>query len=68
VVGVHTQEFGFEHDTDNVPRALKDMRIEYPVATDNDYEVWRAFDNYFWPALYFVDAEGRIRHHHLGEG
>src|SRR3954465_13812671 len=68
VVGVHTPEFAFEHEADNVRRAVKDCRIEYPVATDNDYEVWRAFDNYFWPALYFVDAQGRIRHHYFGEG
>jgi thiol-disulfide isomerase/thioredoxin len=68
VLGVHTPEFAFEHDADNVRRAMKDMRIEYPVATDNDYQVWRAFDNYFWPALYFADAQGRIRHHHFGEG
>src|SRR4051795_10132048 len=68
VLGVHTPEFPFEHDADNVRRALKDCRIDYPVATDNDYEVWRAFDNYFWPALYFVDQQGRIRHHHFGEG
>jgi thiol-disulfide isomerase/thioredoxin len=68
VLGVHTPEFAFEHDADNVRRAVKDSRIEYPVATDNDYEVWRAFDNYFWPALYFADAQGRIRHHHFGEG
>jgi len=68
VLGVHTPEFSFEHDADNVRRAVKDMRIEYPVATDNDYQVWRAFDNYFWPALYFADAQGRIRHHHFGEG
>ena len=68
VLGVHTPEFPFEHDRDNVRRAVKDMRVAYPVVVDNDYEVWRAFDNYFWPALYFVDAQGRIRHHHFGEG
>jgi thiol-disulfide isomerase/thioredoxin len=68
VVGVHTPEFAFEHDADNVRRAVKDMRIEYPVATDNDYEMWRAFGNHFWPALYFADGQGRIRHHHFGEG
>jgi thiol-disulfide isomerase/thioredoxin len=68
VLGVHTPEFAFEHAADNVRRAVKDMRIDYPVATDNDYQVWRAFDNYFWPALYFADAQGRIRHHHFGEG
>jgi thiol-disulfide isomerase/thioredoxin len=68
VFGVHTPEFAFEHDADNVRRAVEDMRIEYPVATDNDYEVWGAFANHFWPALYCADAQGRIRHHHFGEG
>jgi thiol-disulfide isomerase/thioredoxin len=68
VLGVHTPEFPFEHDADQVRHAVKTMRIDYPVATDNDYEVWQAFDNYFWPALYFADARGRIRHHHVGEG
>src|SRR3954447_16566500 len=68
VLGVHTPEFAFEHDADNVRRAVKDMRIDYPVAADNDYEVWAAFANHFWPALYFADAQGRIRHHHFGEG
>jgi thiol-disulfide isomerase/thioredoxin len=68
VVGVHTPEFGVEHDADNVSRAVREMRIDYPVATDNDYAVWRAFDNHYWPALYFADAQGHIRHHHFGEG
>jgi len=68
VIGVHTPEFPFEHDLDNVRRAVRDMRVDYPVAIDNDYAVWRAFDNYYWPALYFADAEGRIRHHNFGEG
>jgi hypothetical protein len=68
VIGVHTPEFGFEHDVGNVRRAVQDRRIEYPVATDNDYGVWAAFDNHYWPALYFADAQGRIRHHHFGEG
>jgi len=68
VIGVHTPEFGFEHDLDNVRRAVQEMKIGYPVAIDNDYAVWRAFDNYYWPALYFADAQGRIRHHHFGEG
>jgi len=68
VIGVHTPEFGFEHDPDNVRRAVQDMRIGYPVATDNDYAVWEAFANHYWPALYFADAEGHIRHHHFGEG
>ena len=68
VIGVHTPEFGFEHDEPNVRRAVKDMNITYPVAIDSDYTVWRAFDNYYWPALYFADANGQIRHHHYGEG
>jgi thiol-disulfide isomerase/thioredoxin len=68
VIGVHTPEFGFEHHPDNVRRAVADRQIAYPVAIDNDYAVWRTFDNYYWPALYFADAQGRIRHHHFGEG
>jgi thiol-disulfide isomerase/thioredoxin len=68
VVGVHTPEFPFEQDPDNVSRAVRAMRIEYPVAIDNDYEVWSAFDNHYWPALYFADAQGQIRHHQFGEG
>jgi thiol-disulfide isomerase/thioredoxin len=68
VIGVHTPEFGFEHDLANVRRAVRDMRIDYPVAVDNDYAVWSAFANHYWPALYFADAQGRIRHHHFGEG
>ena len=68
VIGVHTPEFAFEKSADNVRRAVKDMRIDYPVAIDSDHAIWRAFKNDFWPALYFVDAKGRIRHHHLGEG
>jgi len=68
VIGVHTPEFSFEHNLGNVRRAVLDMRIGYPVATDNDYAVWSAFGNHYWPALYFADAQGRIRHHHFGEG
>jgi thiol-disulfide isomerase/thioredoxin len=68
VIGVHTPEFSFEHDAGNVRQAVQDMRISYPVATDNNYEVWLAFGNHYWPALYFADAQGRIRHHHFGEG
>jgi thiol-disulfide isomerase/thioredoxin len=68
VVGVHTPEFPFERDVDNVLRAAEDMRVEYPVALDSDYRVWRAFDNHYWPAVYIADAEGRIRHQHFGEG
>ena len=68
VLGVHTPEFSFESDVDNVRRAVEDMRIPYPVALDPDYRVWEAFANHYWPALYFVDATGRIRHHVFGEG
>jgi thiol-disulfide isomerase/thioredoxin len=68
VIGVHTPEFGFEHNLDNVRRAVQDMRVGYPVAIDNDYAVWGAFDNHYWPALYFADAQGQIRHHYFGEG
>jgi hypothetical protein len=68
MIGVHTPEFGFEHDSGNVRRAVQEMRIDYPVATDNNYAVWRAFGNNYWPALYFADAQGRLRHHYFGEG
>ena len=68
VVGVHTPEFPFEHDIANVREAAKEMRVEYPIALDSDYAVWRAFGNHYWPAVYIADAEGRIRHHHFGEG
>jgi thiol-disulfide isomerase/thioredoxin len=68
VVGVHTPEFPFERDEDNVREAVKEMRVEYPVALDPDFAVWRAFDNNYWPAVYIADAEGRIRHTHFGEG
>ncbi len=68
VIGVHAPEFAFEKDIDNVRRAVKDLGVDYPVAIDNDYAIWRAFDNRYWPAHYFVDAEGRIRYHHFGEG
>ncbi|MFC5067386.1 cytochrome c biogenesis protein DipZ [Flaviflagellibacter deserti] len=68
VVGVHTPEFAFEKSVPNVLKATKDLGVGYPVAIDNDFSVWRAFDNSYWPALYFVDAEGQIRHHQFGEG
>jgi thiol-disulfide isomerase/thioredoxin len=68
VIGVHTPEFGFEHDLDNVRRAVNDLGVDYPVAIDNDYGIWSAFDNHYWPAFYFVDAQGQIRHHRFGEG
>ena len=68
VIGVHTPEFPFEHDVNNVRRAVGQMRIEYPIVIDNDYSIWRAFKNQYWPALYFLDARGRVRQHHFGEG
>jgi thiol-disulfide isomerase/thioredoxin len=68
VVGVHTPEFPFEQDVDNVRLAAQQMRVEYPIALDPDYAVWHAFDNHYWPAVYIADAEGRIRHHQFGEG
>jgi thiol-disulfide isomerase/thioredoxin len=68
VVGVHTPEFAFEKDVDNVRRAVQDMRIDYPIAVDSNYAIWRAFKNQYWPALYFIDAQGRVRHHQFGEG
>jgi thiol-disulfide isomerase/thioredoxin len=68
VVGVHTPEFDFEHDLDNVRREVKDLRVDFPVGVDNDYAIWDAFGNRYWPALYFVDAQGQIRHHRFGEG
>ena len=68
VIGVHAPEFEFEKNVDNVRRAAKDMKVNYPIAIDNNYAIWRALKNEYWPALYFVDAQGRIRHHHFGEG
>jgi thiol-disulfide isomerase/thioredoxin len=68
VIGAHTPEFLFEHTVERVRQAMRARGIDYPVAVDNGYEVWRAFDNHYWPALYFVDAEGIIRDHHFGEG
>jgi thiol-disulfide isomerase/thioredoxin len=68
VIGVHTPEFSFEHDIEGVRRATEERAIDYPVAQDNDYEVWSAFDNRYWPALYFVDSDGIIRDQHFGEG
>jgi hypothetical protein len=68
VVGVHTPEFTFEQNVENVRRAMQQMRIHHPMVIDSDYAVWRAFDNRYWPALYLVDARGRLRHHHFGEG
>ncbi|TVT85172.1 cytochrome c biogenesis protein DipZ [Pseudomonas sp. H3(2019)] len=68
VIGVHAPEFAFERDVGNVTKAMKDLGITYPVAIDNDYRIWRAFNNEYWPAHYFADAQGRIRYHHFGEG
>src|SRR5262245_47179006 len=68
VLGVHTPEFGFEHELDLVRAATEERDIDYPIAADNDYGVWDAFANRYWPALYFVDREGIIRDHHFGEG
>jgi len=67
-VGVHTPEFPFERNVENVGRAVEQMRVEYPVVIDNDYSIWRAFDNQYWPALYLLDARGRVRHYQFGEG
>jgi thiol-disulfide isomerase/thioredoxin len=68
VIGVHTPEFPFEREIDNVRWAARNMRVEYPIALDPDYAVWQAFANHYWPAAYIADAEGRIRHHQFGEG
>jgi thiol-disulfide isomerase/thioredoxin len=68
VIGVHTPEFSFEHELELVRQATKEQGIDYPVALDNDYAIWSAFDNHYWPALYFVDAEAIIRDQHFGEG
>ncbi len=68
VLGVHTPEFSFEHELELVRRATQQREIDYPVVADNDYAIWRAFDNHYWPALYFVDTGGVVRDHHYGEG
>lgn len=68
VIGVHTPEFPFERDVENVREAAQAMRVEYPIVLDSDYGVWSAFANRYWPAVYLADAEGRIRYHHFGEG
>jgi thiol-disulfide isomerase/thioredoxin len=68
IVGVHTPEFGFERDVDNITTQAGALRVEYPIAIDSQYGVWQAFANHFWPAVYIADAEGRIRFHHFGEG
>jgi cytochrome c biogenesis protein CcdA/peroxiredoxin len=68
IIGVHAPEFAFEKDIDNVRKAVKDFGISYPVAIDNELAIWNAFQNQYWPAHYFVDAKGRVRYHHFGEG
>src|SRR3954451_7465873 len=68
VIGVHTPEFSFEHEPGAVRRATEERAIDYPVALDNDYAIWRAFDNHYWPAVRFVAEDGTIRDHHFGEG
>src|SRR5580658_2514294 len=68
VIGVHTPEFAFEKERSNVEKAVKDLKVNYPVAIDSDYAIWKAFNNAYWPAHYFIDGKGRIRHHHFGEG
>ena len=67
-MSVHSPEFAFEKNVENVSRALKNMKVNYPIAIDSNYAIWRALNNQYWPALYFVDRNGRIRHHHFGEG
>jgi hypothetical protein len=67
VIGVHTPEFSFEHDINGVRRAVSERRIDYPVVVDNNYEIWTAFANHFWPALYFIGADGVIEDKHFGE-
>src|SRR5580700_2495041 len=68
VIGVHTPEFAFEKERANVEKAVRDLKISYPVAIDSDYKIWKAFNNEYWPAHYFIDGQGRIRYHHFGEG
>ena len=67
VIGAHAPEFKFEHDLDNVRRAIAELEVGYPVVIDNDFAIWRAFDNHYWPAIYLVDSDGRVRFHHFGE-
>ena len=68
VIGVHSPEFSFEKNMTNVRWAVKALRVDYPVAVDSEHTIWRAFNNQYWPALYFIDAQGHVRHHHFGEG
>jgi thiol-disulfide isomerase/thioredoxin len=67
VIGVHAPEFGFEHDLDNVRRAIRELGVGYPVVIDNEFAIWRAFDNHYWPAVYLLDGDGRVRFRHFGE-
>jgi thiol-disulfide isomerase/thioredoxin len=68
ILGVHTPEFAYEHEAANVANAIAEKGIRFPVVQDNDYKTWRAYNNHYWPAFYFIDAQGRIRHTHIGEG
>jgi len=68
VIGVHTPEFAYEKDPANVKDAVAKLGVTFPVALDNDYAIWRQFANRYWPATYFIDAQGRVRFHHFGEG
>ncbi len=68
VIGVHTPEFSVEKQLENVRWSVNDLRVPYPIAVDNDYKIWRAFSNNYWPAVYLIDARGRVRYHHFGEG
>ncbi len=68
VIGVHTPEFSFEKERPNIEQAMRELKVTYPVAIDSDYNIWRAFDNHYWPAVYIIDGKGRIRYHHFGEG
>jgi thiol-disulfide isomerase/thioredoxin len=68
IVGAHAPEFGFEHDLDNVRHAATELGVGYPVVIDNDFTIWRSFENHYWPAVYLVDRDGRLRFHHFGEG
>jgi len=68
VIGARSPEFPFEHDLDNIRREAKAMRVQYPVAVDNEFSIWRAFDNNYWPGLYLLDGDGKVRYQHFGEG
>ena len=68
MISVHTPEFSFEHKLENINKAIKEMNIGYPVAIDNNFEIWRSFQNHYWPALYLIDAKGKIRYQKFGEG